>query len=131
MGIGERLTFLVMRIALLCLGLLGSILISSFSHRQQETISHQNGFFNDTIQSDSASISQGKEIFNQRCYSCHTTYISHAYTSDEWAGILGKMSINAGLDSVQTIDLSNYIVDTLSRTDSSYILRTVGGYQQW
>lgn len=35
------------------------------------------------------------------------------------------MSINTRLDSTQKVDLSNYIIDRLSRTDSSCITRTV------
>lgn len=129
MGARERLILKFMkRFALLC-GLLGSWFLYSHSN-SSATI--RNNRASITIEpTDSLSILEGGGLFVTRCHSCHSTVISHAYDSTQWNSILSRMSVNAGLDSTQTINLSNYIFDQLSNTDTSYVIRTVGGLRQW
>lgn len=83
------------------------------------------------FEADSVSLQKGQELYTTRCFNCHTTYISHAYSESTWSLILEAMSIRAGIDSSGRVDLSNYVFDQLRQTDTSYVQRTIGMMQQW
>ena len=109
--------------------LLGSLAI--FANANASLTINSDANFTDTEPTDSLSIARGESLFTQHCNNCHVTYISHAYNTDGWNSILQRMSINAGLDSTGSVDLSNYIFNQLSKTDSSNVMRSYGGYRQW
>lgn len=83
------------------------------------------------FEADSVSLRKGQELYTTRCFNCHTTYISHAYSESTWSLILERMSLNSGIDSSGRVDLSNYVFDQLRQTDTSYVQRTIGMMQQW
>ena len=83
------------------------------------------------FEADSVSLRKGQELYTTRCFGCHTTYISHAYSESTWSLILERMSIKAGIDSSGRVDLTNYVFDQLRQTDTSYVQRTIGMMQQW
>lgn len=83
------------------------------------------------FEADSVSLRKGQELYTTRCFSCHTTYISHAYSESTWSLILERMSFKSGIDSSGRADLSNYVFDQLRQTDTTYVIRTIGPYQQW
>lgn len=108
---------------------LGSLVV--FAHSSATHTRHSYHNFKETSSIDSLSVSRGDSLFTSNCFGCHATVVSHAYTTEGWNTILTRMTVNAGLDSTQSIDLSNYIFDQLSKTDSSNVTRTVGAYRQW
>lgn len=117
--------------AILCV-FLGSIAVYANSSKSHSIVSLSDQKVNCIQPTDSLGVLlPGALIFGSSCHSCHTTIISHAYDSVGWSSIISRMSINAGLDSTQTAGVSEYIFDQLSKTDTSYTLRTVGGYRQW
>lgn len=116
------------RLAILCC-LFGSLFVYANSTTSRVGSRTQEFLFDQP--SDSLSITRGGELFGSRCFTCHSTYISHAYDTEGWNTILTRMSANAGLDSTQSLDLKGYVFNQLANTDSTFMIRTVGGYQQW
>ncbi|MFT5778675.1 MAG: hypothetical protein ACI837_001631 [Crocinitomicaceae bacterium] len=73
---------------------------------------------------------EGAATFSTQCQQCHTTVVSHDKDSTGWQAVIPRMSINAGLDSIQEQDLTIYILWKLEQTDSMLIVPTIGR-SQW
>ncbi len=112
-------------------GMVAFPLISAGLGSTRKKVESNASSYNPEIEGDSLSLKNGQFLFTSHCFNCHTTYISHAYTESRWSSILERMSLNAGIDSTGQVDLTNYIFDQLRQTDTSYVIRTIGAYQQW
>ena len=107
------------------------LLLSAGLGTSNARIESTSTIFHTEAEDDSLSLRNGQELYTTRCFNCHTTYISHAYSESTWSLILEAMSIKAGIDSSGRVDLSNYVFDQLRQTDTSYVQRTIGMMQQW
>jgi hypothetical protein len=54
---------------------------------------------------------EGRELYVQRCSSCHSLHRPQEFTSDEWSGWLDKMQPKAKIDDEQKDLIRKYLVN--------------------
>lgn len=54
-------------------------------------------------------LKQGRELYLNRCASCHNLYLPQAYTAGEWKPILEKMQKPAKIDDSEKELISQYL----------------------
>lgn len=57
----------------------------------------------------SSSVAEGKVLYQGKCSKCHDLKTIKAYTTDQWANILPKMSIKAKINDEQQALVNEYI----------------------
>ena len=56
---------------------------------------------------------EGKNLYENSCASCHKLYDPKKFTQEEWKPILIRMQKKAHLDGTQMVSISNYITSQL------------------
>ena len=66
---------------------------------------------------DPQALIRGREVYLNRCISCHNIEPVARYTQDEWKRIVPDMARESNLDDLQEKDLLSYILIARSYTD--------------